>query len=627
MTGLRYRGLRGTGARERWFRYHIYFHVFGDRRFKFLSRWSGFCQDAHFLTQGVFRIIEFSILEYDIFVASRASPVEGMAADVAGEAFMNCFRLLVVCFFATFAWFQPAAAEDKPRFGGTLVSVLPDDPPTLATWTSASFLPRMVTPQIVEGLVSQAPDLSPRPGLATEWSVSADGLVYTFKLRQGVKWHDGAPFTADDVVFSVERVWLKSLGAARSRWEPVGLKAEKVDDYTVRLQLKTPYVYALTYMAAYTAPIIPKHLFENGSIESNPYNERPIGTGPFKFDSYTRGSHITLVRNADYWGRDEAGHKLPYLDRVIFRIMPDSTARTLAASKKEIDYQNFPGFPVETVDALQRMKYKVAAEQVAGIARVQRVFVNGRRGPLSKPEVRRALYSAIDRKNLLQKAGYGFGKVSISPLNAGSAAYASFILGDVKQYPFDIERANRMLDAAEVPRGADGTRFTLRMVISRGLSTDESIAELMRDTFAKVGVRLDIQKVDEATRLALVGKRDFDLTMLGGTVSGPTPDAPSYFWLSSFRDRSGGWDNPSGIADPLIDDYLKKGTEEVDPTKRQQIWRNFQTRMMEMAYEWYLFDVPFVSVWNPDFVGMPQKVWGHYDSFERIWWKKGRATQ
>jgi peptide/nickel transport system substrate-binding protein len=541
---------------------------------------------------------------------------------------MACsFRLLIASLtLAAVTWSYPSAADDKPRYGGTLVSVLPDDPPTLATWTSASFLPRMVTPQIVEGLVSHAPDLSPKPGLATEWSVSPDGLVYTFRLREGVRWHDGVPFTADDVVFSVNEVWLKHLGAARSRWEPVGVTAEKLDDHTVRLRLKRPYVYALTYMAAYTAPIIPKHLFENGDFESNPYNERPIGTGAFKFEGYTRGSHITLVRNPDYWGRDEDGNKLPYLNRVIFRIMPDVTARTMAASKHEIDYQNFPGFPVETVEALKGMKYKVAAEQVAGIARVQRVFINGRSGPLSKVEVRKALYSAIDRETLLQKAGYGFGKVSISPLNAGSAAYSEYIVGDVNQYPFDIDRANRMLDAAGFPKGADGTRFKLRMVISRGLSSDESISELMRDTFAKVGVSLEIQKVDEATRLALVGKRDFDLSMLGGTVSGPTPDSPNYFWISSLRDVPGGWNNPSGIADPQIDAYLRQGAEELDPVKRNQIWRDFQSRMMNMAYEWYLFDVPVVSAWNPDFVGLPQKVWGHYDSFERIWWRKGKAT-
>jgi ABC-type transport system substrate-binding protein len=88
----------------------------------------------------------------------------------------------------------------------------------------------------------------------------------------------------------------------------------------------------------------------------------------------------------------------------------------------------------------------------------------------------------------------------------------------------------------------------------------------------------------------------------------------------------GGWNNPSGIADPQIDAYLRQGAEELDPVKRNQIWRDFQSRMMNMAYEWYLFDVPVVSAWNPDFVGLPQKVWGHYDSFERIWWRKGKAT-
>src|SRR5262249_3766487 len=125
------------------------------------------------------------------------------------------FSVLLVALIALEA--SPGLAEETPRFGGTLVTVLPDDPPTLATWLSASFLSRMVTPQIVEGLLAHGPDLSPKPALATEWSVSEDGLLYTLKLRGGVKWHDGVPFTADDVVFSINEVWLKYLGAAKSR--------------------------------------------------------------------------------------------------------------------------------------------------------------------------------------------------------------------------------------------------------------------------------------------------------------------------------------------------------------------------------------------------------------------------
>src|SRR5262249_49477590 len=146
-------------------------------------------------------------------------------------------------------------------------------------------------------------------------------------------------------------------------------------------------------------------------------NVRPVGTGPFKLQEYVKGSHISLVRNPDYWGRDEAGNKLPYLNRLVFRIIPDVTARILAASKKEIDYENYPGFPVESVETLKRYGYRVASEPVAGVARVQRVFVNGRRGPLANVEVRRALYHALDRDLILQKAQYGFGQVSISPLN------------------------------------------------------------------------------------------------------------------------------------------------------------------------------------------------------------------
>jgi peptide/nickel transport system substrate-binding protein len=522
----------------------------------------------------------------------------------------------------------PAAAQapDQPRRGGTLICVLPDEPPTMANWLSSSFLPRMIGPQMVEGLLEHTPDLTPRPLLAESWTVSPDGLTYTFRLRQGVRFHDGRPFTAEDVVFSANEVWMKHLGDARARWEQYGLRAEAPDPMTVVLKLTKPYVYATHYLSSHFAPVLPKHLFENTDIPRNPHNVRPVGTGPFRFAEYVRGSHIALDRNPSYWRRDAAGRAVPYLDRVVFRIMPDATARTLAMTKREVDYQNYPGFPVESVTALRQAGLSIGAEPVSGIARIQRVFINQRSGPLADVRVRRALYHAINRPQIVEKAAYGFGAVSLGPLHQGSDAYKDLIATDVPRYPHDTALANRMLDEAGLARGANGQRFALRFLINRGLSIDASIAELMRDDFAAVGVGLDIQRVDEATRLATVGRRQFDLTMLGGTISGPSPDAVRNYWLSHLRDSGDGWAGIGGIQDPEIDAAIERGTTTADPAARAEIWRAFQRRMVENVYEWHLFDVQIVSAWNPDFVGLPQRVWGHYDAHSFIWWRRGRPA-
>ena len=520
--------------------------------------------------------------------------------------------------------FLTVAAHAQPRYGGTLVCVLPDDPPTLATWLSASFLPRMVAPQIVEGLLSHEPDLTPKPLLAEAWTVSNDGLTWTFKLRKGVKWHDGKPFTADDVVFTVEEVWLKHSPDTMSRWKPIGLTATKVDDNTVVFNFNKAYAFTTNYLSSHFGPIVPKHLFEGKDVPTNPFNLKPVGTGPFKFVEYVKGSHITLSKNPDYWGKDDQGRKLPYLDRIVFRVMPDVTARLLAMEKGEVDYQSYPGFPAEAAKKLQESGLKIGAEPISGLARIQRVFPNHRNKTLSDVRVRRALYHAMNREEILKKAYYGFGKVSIGPLHQGSPLYKDLINYDVPKYEYSPEKANRLLDEAGVKKGADGSRFKLTAVLNRAQATDITIAELLRDYFKAVGVQLEIQQVDEATRQSMVAKRQFDLTMWGPITSGPSPDYVKFQWHSSMKDSPNAFANPIGLSNSRVDWILDNAGTVFDKTKQTQLWKEFQKIMVEEVAEFWLYDALILSARNPDYEGLPQMVWGHYDALSNVWWKKGK---
>jgi peptide/nickel transport system substrate-binding protein len=361
----------------------------------------------------------------------------------------------------------PVIAQDieVPRYGGTLVAVLPDDPPTLALWLSSSFLT-----QIMEGLLDQEPDLTPKPLLAESWTVSSDGLKWTFRLRRGVKWHDGKPFTADDVVFSVNEVWLKHLGDAVNRWKIFGLKAEKVDDLTVVFNLEKRNVYATYYWDSHFGPIIPKHLFEGTDIQKNPYNLKPVGTGPFRFKEYVKGSHISLEKNPDYWQKDERGSSLPYLDRLVFRIMPDTASRLMSMEKREVDYQSYPGFPVESAQKLKELGFRIGADPISGLARIQRIAMNQRNPPLSNLKVRKALLHAMNREEILQKAAYGFGVVSIGPLHQQSPAYKDLINHNVPKYEYSPTKANQLLDEAGYKRGSDGNRLEFNLRFRRWTS-------------------------------------------------------------------------------------------------------------------------------------------------------------
>ena len=216
-----------------------------------------------------------------------------------------------------------SAAAASPQPGGTLTWLVTPEPSTIAPLTTTAGGSADIGPKILEGLLTFDFDLTPKPLLATAWKVSADGLRYEFTLRQGVLWHDGKPFTADDVVFSITT--LKEVHP-RGRSTFANVKTVTATDaHTVALTLGEPAPYLLTALSATESPIVPKHLYDGRDIATNPHNNAPVGTGPFRFQEFVRGSHITLVRNETY--RDKPR---PYLERGA--APPTSSANRRSAS-------------------------------------------------------------------------------------------------------------------------------------------------------------------------------------------------------------------------------------------------------------------------------------------------------
>jgi ABC-type dipeptide transport system, periplasmic component len=167
---------------------------------------------------------------------------------------------------------------------------------------------QMVAGNIYEGLLRYDTDMNPQPGLAESWEVSEDGLTYTFTLHEGVVWHDGEPFTAEDVVFSVDTFLRETHPRLRVSLQHVE-SVTALDDRTVQFQLKNPFGPFLGVFEVGTMPMIPKHIYEGTDFANNPMNATPIGTGPFKFEEWERGSYIHLVKNEDYYVEGQ-----PYLD-------------------------------------------------------------------------------------------------------------------------------------------------------------------------------------------------------------------------------------------------------------------------------------------------------------------------
>lgn len=216
------------------------------------------------------------------------------------------------------------ADDPAPQRGGTLNFLVDPEPPVLLAIAHTAGPTTKVTAKTNEGLLAYDFDLNPKPQLATSWEVSADGLTYTFHLRDGVKWHDGVPFTSADVQRSI--LLLKQYHPrGRNTFANVD-RVETPDDLTAVIVLTKPAPYLLTAFAAQESPIVPAHIFPaDTDPATNPAVNAPIGTGPFVFKEWVRGSHIVYERNPDYWDTGK-----PYIDQLVVRFIPDPGARAAA---------------------------------------------------------------------------------------------------------------------------------------------------------------------------------------------------------------------------------------------------------------------------------------------------------
>lgn len=336
---------------------------------------------------------------------------------------------------------QPAAAQTTPRRGGTLNWLLDPEPPLLTAAIQTAGPTRAIGPKINEGLLDF--DWRPVPRLATEWQVSPDGLDYAFKIRQGVAWHDGKALTAADVAFSI--LFLKQYHPnGRGTFANVQ-EAKATDASTVRLRLSAPAPYLLRALAANESPILPRHLFEVGDQLANPAHNAPVGTGPFVFKEWIRGSHILLERNANYWDGPR-----PYLDRIVAKFIADPAARAAALEAGTVDLAGDSPIPLSDLErfkSLAHIRLETRGYEYSGD--LNQLVFNLDNPYLSHLAVRQAIAHAIDKEAILKLIWYGYGEVAHGPIIPSQRA---FYAPDLPRYAHDPKRAEELLDQAGFKR-------------------------------------------------------------------------------------------------------------------------------------------------------------------------------
>lgn len=512
------------------------------------------------------------------------------------QRYVSC---LVLCLILglLLVLFAPSVYAAEPRHGGTFIQALEGEEANLNPHivTSATALP--LTNSIFNLLVYMDLNRNFIPGLARSWKVSEDGLTYTFNLVRNATFHDGKPCTSADVLYTLKELYPQNPRGAW--WKPgVNVFLEAPDPYTFVIKLKEPFAPLLTTLAyQVTGPnIIPKHLYEGTDFRKNPYNNKPVGTGPFMFKEWRRGSHYEMVRNPNYFARGKENK--PYVDRVVFKIIPDGSARVMALKKGEVDFISSTVIPLEEIPELRKDPNIVVDGRGGGSETIKFLFFNLRQPPLSNKLVRQAIAYAIDKKQIFNLAIAGEGKMVKSFISSDNTwAYNP----KVPDYAYDPQKANMLLDEAGYPRGPDGTRFKIRLATIVGRGSDPVVLEIIRDALKRVGIDGQMSTTEVASFYDAVFMRwDFDVA-LQQAATGPDPTAGVSRFLHSRNIRKTTFVNAMGYSNPEVDKLVDLEFKQIDREQRAATWYRVQEIVLD--------DLPYLPVYQSPVANCYRSVW------------------
>ncbi|MCA9793277.1 MAG: ABC transporter substrate-binding protein [Candidatus Eremiobacteraeota bacterium] len=454
-----------------------------------------------------------------------------------------------------------------------LVVAKPDDPVGLDPANVTDAESSQVCRSLYDTLVQYARDsMEIEPALAESWETSEDGLVWTFKLRQGVKFHDGTPFDAEAVKLNFERQFkpdhpLRFAGNKFLYWtdiwgSPSKLdQVEVVDEHTVKLHLTQPVAPFLQNLAMpFFAIVSPTALKEH----KEDFFKHPVGTGAYKFVEWKEREKIVLEANPDYWGGK------PKLDQVIFKPVKDSTSRQLQLEKGAVGL--ITGLLLENVKRLQDNP-AVTVETQPGM-NIGFLAINNQQKPFDDPRVRQALYHAIDRKTIVDELYQGLAEVADSPLPPAVWGRAK-----LEDYDYDPEKAKKLLAEAGYP---DGFKTELwYMSAPRPYFPEPKVtAEVLGSMLKNVGIEAELSAVDWSVYLEEIGKGHHQLA-LGGWI-GDHGDPDNYLYIlfdSDNVDTERGGTNVCLYSNPQVHEELTRAQKELNRTEREKLYLKAQQQI------------------------------------------------
>jgi peptide/nickel transport system substrate-binding protein len=472
--------------------------------------------------------------------------------------------------------------DNSPSFGDAIVVGSIGDARNLVPILASDSASADICTLVFNGLVKYDKDIKLIGDLAESWEVSQDGLVITFRLRHGVKWHDGMPFTARDVEFTYKKLIDPNVRTPYSGDFERVKQFEVIDDYTVKVTYKEPFSPGL---ASWGMWMMPRHLLENEDLNTTKFSRSPAGTGPYRFQRWKTAERIELASNKDYFeGR-------PYIAKYIYRIIPDQATMFLELQGGGVDYTGLT--PLQYKRQTDTDYFRKNYQKFRYPSFVYTYLGYNLLDPKFKDRLtRQAIDYAIDKREIIDGVLLGLGRICTGPFPQRSWAYNE----NVKPVDFDPEKSRELLAQAgwvdtdgDGLLDRDGQKFEFTLMTNQGNEQRQRCAEIIQERLGTVGIKVNLKTVEWSAFInEFVNKKRFEAVILGWQL---TPDPDCYDMWHSSKMREGEF-NFIGYNNPEVDRLLEEGRRVFDQSRRKEIYG----RIHAILYD----EQPYTFLYVPD---------------------------
>ncbi len=505
-----------------------------------------------------------------------------------------------------------AVQAQEIKKGGTLVVGTTQAPRHLNGAVQSGIATAVPSTQLFASPLRFDDKWNPQPYLAESWKLAEDGKSLTLNLRKDAVFHDGKPITSEDVAFSIMAI--KANHPFSTMLAPVE-KVETPNPTTAIIRMSTPHPAIVLAMSPALAPIMPKHIYGDGTdLKNHPRNsQNVVGSGPFKLTEFKAGQRVVLERFDKFFLPGK-----PYLDKIIFNIVPDTQSIVLGIERG--DLQMYP-YAAGALD-LKRLKANpnlvVTDKGYEGIGALNWLAFNTAKKPLNDVNVRKAIAYAIDKNFITKALMGGFAAVSDGPIVPGSP----FAVPDVVKYPLDLKKSAELLDAAGFKPGAGGERFKLTIDYLPGNDEQQkNVAEYLRAQLKKVGIAVEVRaSADFPAWAKRIASRDFDMTM-DTVFNWGDPVIGVHRTYLSTNIKPIVWTNTQDYVNPKVDELLNAAGGIMDPVKRKAYYATFQKIVTDEVPIVYLNVAPYHTVASKRVGNLPTTIWGAASPMDDVYLK------